>query len=503
MRRRARESGRTAALAVEEHVAPVRPHPLPDGGNRALGAVLRAAERRHAAAPGLDDLVVRGIQDRRGRGSPLPGAVRGDAEAALGADLGHVRVHTDEPAHGLSEALHARAFTVGGDVFLGRDAGAPTGATARALLGHELVHAVQQGPAPGAPRRVSQPGEPAEREADALGRAVASRSRARAGPTRSGGAALQRWTDLGSWSWDSPFGDRRVVVPVRVGTRQEWSERLARLDNESAYRTYLQGFLEAAADPSSLARTRHPHGFRNYRNDVSRGPKEPEILDFMHALYERGRQLQLPGSRWFFGISGNSVTTQVMRRDLAILIGRYQGQVIAAQAQEGATMPRRGVKEVADQGGWQARRAMLHNAAATAMKGLDLVAAANLEQPPAREVRRNHAFQTIENAAQTIRLVLEVHRDRVARDKAAAQTVFDAVWAAIPGGGALTSAAMSLVKAGFDAMLDEASANDRPDRQSDEMYDAFAARTHQLVTLGQITADDARGTRNSYAAHRR
>ncbi|MDH4322532.1 MAG: DUF4157 domain-containing protein [Betaproteobacteria bacterium] len=82
-------------------------------------------------------------------GAPLPPDVRRFMEPRLGADLSVVRVHTDERAAQLSRQLNARAFTVGNEVFFGRDRFRPETGEGRELIAHELTHTLQQtnGPA--------------------------------------------------------------------------------------------------------------------------------------------------------------------------------------------------------------------------------------------------------------------------------------------------------------------------------------------------------------------
>jgi Domain of unknown function (DUF4157) len=61
-------------------------------------------------------------------------------EARFGADLGHVRVHTDATAARLTRQLGAHAFTQGADIFFAQ--GQTPGANR--LTAHELTHVVQQ-----------------------------------------------------------------------------------------------------------------------------------------------------------------------------------------------------------------------------------------------------------------------------------------------------------------------------------------------------------------------
>lgn len=80
-------------------------------------------------------------------GQALTPDVRDFMEPRLGAELGDVRVHSDENAHSLSSHLSARAFTYRNHVFFGRGEYQPGTQSGRQLLAHELTHTVQQGAA--------------------------------------------------------------------------------------------------------------------------------------------------------------------------------------------------------------------------------------------------------------------------------------------------------------------------------------------------------------------
>lgn len=75
-----------------------------------------------------------------GGGTPLPADVRAQMEAALGGNFAAVRVHVSPYA----ETIGARAFTRGTDLFFAPGAYDPTSPQGLQLLGHELVHVVQQ-----------------------------------------------------------------------------------------------------------------------------------------------------------------------------------------------------------------------------------------------------------------------------------------------------------------------------------------------------------------------
>jgi outer membrane protein OmpA-like peptidoglycan-associated protein len=106
------------------------------------------------------------IASLRGTGSPLHDAERAFFEPRFGSDFRDVRVHTDGQAGALAEAVQAKAFTVGRDVFFGTGQYAPGGSESRNLLAHELTHVVQQRGSPLAVQRQPIPSggkQPAKR----------------------------------------------------------------------------------------------------------------------------------------------------------------------------------------------------------------------------------------------------------------------------------------------------------------------------------------------------
>ena len=121
-----------------------------------------------------------------GGGAPLSNDVRAKMEPRLGADLADVRVHTSGESAAAAEGLSAKAFTTGSDVHFGAGNYAPGTQEGDKLLAHELTHVVQakhsgvQRKADGDhdahgddAERVSQPGDPAEKEADDVAEHVA------------------------------------------------------------------------------------------------------------------------------------------------------------------------------------------------------------------------------------------------------------------------------------------------------------------------------------------
>jgi hypothetical protein len=85
------------------------------------------------------------IQHLRTRAAPrLDPDVRDKVEAAVGADLGDVRVHHDRAAAQAASSLGARAFTIGQDMFFGEGEFHPGTTEGQRLIAHEATHTVQQ-----------------------------------------------------------------------------------------------------------------------------------------------------------------------------------------------------------------------------------------------------------------------------------------------------------------------------------------------------------------------
>lgn len=80
-------------------------------------------------------------------GTELPQQTLMQMNSAFGADFSAVRLHTDHDALQMNQALGARAFTHGRDVYLGQGAFDPQSHSDNRLLAHELTHVVQQGAA--------------------------------------------------------------------------------------------------------------------------------------------------------------------------------------------------------------------------------------------------------------------------------------------------------------------------------------------------------------------
>ena len=167
---------------------------------------------RHAGHGGGGDAAARVARAQQSSGSPLPAAVRAEAEARLGAgSLSSVRVHTDGTAQAAAEAVEARAFTVGTHIWFGPGQFAPGSGSGRELLLHELTHVMQnmRGDPQGAPSAVST-GSRSPRRAIGASRRPSRSRRGRAGVRRR--RLSSRWSRLWSSLWSSLWsrGARRI-----------------------------------------------------------------------------------------------------------------------------------------------------------------------------------------------------------------------------------------------------------------------------------------------------
>jgi hypothetical protein len=84
------------------------------------------------------------IQSLKRGGRPLSHSERAFFEPRFGTDFSGVRVHTDGQAAGVARDINAQAFTVGNNVVFGSGGYSSNSPEGQRLLGHELVHVLQQ-----------------------------------------------------------------------------------------------------------------------------------------------------------------------------------------------------------------------------------------------------------------------------------------------------------------------------------------------------------------------
>jgi D-alanyl-D-alanine dipeptidase len=173
-------------LAASARVSrPWSQHEAPEGAGSHAFSSLRIHDTEPEKAPAAEDPgaeaearsqareLTRPFAPRHEEGQPLPASERAFFEPRLGVDLSGVRLHTGPDAAAEARRLHAKAFTVGPDIYWGSGQLQP-GRAGRRLLGHELSHVVQQAEGGLALQRDDEKHEePAEAEAEHPAAAVA------------------------------------------------------------------------------------------------------------------------------------------------------------------------------------------------------------------------------------------------------------------------------------------------------------------------------------------
>jgi hypothetical protein len=90
------------------------------------------------------------IRQSQGNGTPMPPTLQREMEDGFGADFSQVNIHQNAQAQQMSSALHAKAFTVGSDIYFNQGQFDPGSNQGKTLLAHELTHTIQQGSSPAA-----------------------------------------------------------------------------------------------------------------------------------------------------------------------------------------------------------------------------------------------------------------------------------------------------------------------------------------------------------------
>src|SRR5436853_245325 len=101
------------------------PRPNPSFKPEAVRSMISSARGRSGRPVDAEAPAVEEALRSRGGGEPLPDNVRRAMEVRFHADLSRVRIHSDEVAQRASEAINARAFTVGDDLFFAAGAFMP------------------------------------------------------------------------------------------------------------------------------------------------------------------------------------------------------------------------------------------------------------------------------------------------------------------------------------------------------------------------------------------
>lgn len=83
------------------------------------------------------------LSQLQGGGRQMPNGLRNMMESGFGLDFSQVRLHTDSEAASMSSSIHAKAFTLGNDIYFNRGQFSPETSEGQRLVAHELTHVVQ------------------------------------------------------------------------------------------------------------------------------------------------------------------------------------------------------------------------------------------------------------------------------------------------------------------------------------------------------------------------
>jgi hypothetical protein len=222
------------------------------------------------------------IESLRSPGSPLNAADQAYFEAAFGADLSGVRIHTGRDAAVSATREGASAYTVGRDVVFGAGRYAPGTRAGRLLLAHELAHVIQQ-------RREGSGHEAtAEADADQAARAAvagqAAVVAAASGPGLARQAAIPSTADIQNLQDEDLEPELKSVRAWVLDPKNEANPKLA---ERKAYLARLESVF-ASRNPQHARRVRRQQTEARDVRVLSvvalPGIPHPEIIPFLQEL---------------------------------------------------------------------------------------------------------------------------------------------------------------------------------------------------------------------------
>lgn len=101
--------------------------------------------RKAEGPPDVSSNVSAELQSSEISGTPLPLSVRKFMEPRFNADFSKVRIETGDKAAVMNRQVGAQAFTVGNQIYFGKDRFQPETHEGKELIAHELTHTIQQG----------------------------------------------------------------------------------------------------------------------------------------------------------------------------------------------------------------------------------------------------------------------------------------------------------------------------------------------------------------------
>jgi hypothetical protein len=131
------------ADAAAERVMRMPEFPSPASGRGARGEETLIQTKPAAATSHASPQLESSLNSLNSGGTPLDTANRAFFEPRFGQDFSRVRLHTDDNAARMADALNAKAFTLGNDIAFAANQYSGNTSACKNLLGHELAHVVQ------------------------------------------------------------------------------------------------------------------------------------------------------------------------------------------------------------------------------------------------------------------------------------------------------------------------------------------------------------------------
>ena len=246
---------------------------------------MRAIQRSAASPVPGDSVPAPASISRSGSGQPLAQPIRNRVEPLLGADLGHVRVHSDAAAHDAAARLHARAFTYQNHIWLGRGQSAGD----LQLMAHEATHTIQQGMSGIALRQ-------AEDETTCAATSEAART-----------AADQVYEALDGWN-----NETRAIAALQghgAGERDAIQSAF-NCSHGQSLRSYLRDQLSEdwLVKSFALLHAAHTHDPQTQMGLalIPLGTRDEEVFRLLYETGVGGRRLLESGYNEYFGRAGNN-----------------------------------------------------------------------------------------------------------------------------------------------------------------------------------------------------
>lgn len=109
------------------------------------GKIMRNISQGSSASSGIavSSKMESQLYSLEGSGHQMPSGLRNMMESGFGRDFSRVRLHTDSIAADMSSSIHAKAFTIGNDIYFNHGQYSPNSSEGQHLIAHELTHVVQ------------------------------------------------------------------------------------------------------------------------------------------------------------------------------------------------------------------------------------------------------------------------------------------------------------------------------------------------------------------------